>query len=96
MDDLAENVDDLICVVDKVVGSQMDTILVLLVGWVMFGAVIFLVSHLIYSTLNTEAGSPSSSLSSSIPSLSVSPPCDIPPVLGQDQHSVKYIQGLVL
>jgi len=95
MDDLAENVDDLICVVDKVVGSQMDTILVLLVGWVMFGAVIFLVSHLIYSTLNTEAGSPSSSLSSSIPSLSVSPPCDIPPVLGQDQHSVKYIQEVL-
>ena len=53
MGDLAEQVDDLICVVDKVVGSQMDTVLVLLVGWVMFGAVIFLVSHLIYSTLNT-------------------------------------------
>ena len=55
--DIAEQVDEMICVMDKVVGSQMDTIIILLVGWLLFGAVIFLVSHLVYSTINTEPAS---------------------------------------
>ena len=38
--DIAEQVDEMICVMDKVVGSQMDTIIILLVGWLLFGAVI--------------------------------------------------------
>ena len=86
--DIAEQVDDMICVMDKVVGSQMDTIIILLVGWLLFGAVIFLVSHLIYSTINTE---PASSLST-IPLLSVSPPSDLPEVTGADENHVNYVK----
>ena len=82
-DDRAEQVDDLICVMDKVMGSQVDTLLVLLAGWLLFGLVVFLVSHLIYSTLNTGE-SPG-------PSLVVSPPCDPVPVAG-DPGAVTYIQ----
>ena len=89
--DAAEQVDDLICVMDKVVGSQMDTVLVLLAGWLLFGAVIFLVSHLIYSTLNTSSDTTDSS-SSAIPSLSVSPPSEIPPVTGSDPAAVQFTQ----
>ena len=37
-------------------GSQLDTALVLLAGWLLLGAVVFLVSHLILSTLSTESG----------------------------------------
>ena len=86
--DIAEQVDEMICVMDKVVGSQLDTIIILLVGWLLFGAVIFLVSHLIYSTINTE---PSTS-PSIIPILSVSPPSDIPEVTGADQNHVNYVK----
>jgi len=92
--DVAEQVDDLICVVDKVVGSQMDTVLVLLVGWLMFGAVIFLVSHLIYSTLNTGQDTVGS-VSASIPTLSVSPPSCQFPVEGNDPDCVRFIQDIL-
>ena len=88
--DIAEQVDDLICVMDKVVGSQADTIVILLVGWLLFGGVIFLVSHLIYSTISTEAGP---AVISSIPLVSVSPPCDLPHVAGQDQNHINYIKA---
>ena len=90
--DVAEQVDDMICVMDKVVGSQMDTIIILLVGWLLFGAVIFLVSHLIYSTISTE---PASSVST-IPLLSVSPPSDLPEVTGADENHVNYVKVNVL
>ena len=90
--DIAEQVDDMICVMDKVVGSQLDTIIILLVGWLLFGAVIFLVSHLIYSTINTE---PSSS-ASTIPLLSVSPPSDLPEVRGSDENHVSYVKVNIL
>ena len=83
-DDIAEQVDDLICVMDKVVGSQVDTIVILLVGWLLFGGVIFLVSHLIYSTISTEPVS--------VPVVSVSPPCDLPQINGQDQNHVNYVK----
>ena len=86
--DIAEQVDDLICVMDKVVGSQADTIVILLVGWLLFGGVIFLVSHLIYSTISTEPGLPLSPL----PVVSVSPPSDLPLVTGQDQSHVNYVK----
>ena len=88
--DIAEQVDDMICVMDKVVGSQMDTIIILLVGWLLFGAVIFLVSHLIYSTINTDPPS------STIPSLSVSPPSDLPEVTGADENHVNYMKVNIL
>ena len=87
--DIAEQVDDLICVMDKVVGSQADTIIILLVGWLLFGGVIFLVSHLIYSTITTE---PVSAVLTTIPVVSVSPPSDLPHVAGQDQNHVHYIK----
>ena len=77
-EDRAEQVDDLICVMDKVMGSQVDTLLVLLAGWLLFGLVVFLVSHLIYSTLHTgDSTAPA-------PSLLVSPPSDPVPVSGPD------------
>lgn len=89
-EDGAEAVDDLICVMDKVVGSQMDTVLVLLAGWLLFGAVIFLVSHLIYSTLSTT--NDTADHGSTIPTLSVSPPSDVPSVTGADPSAVNYTQ----
>jgi len=52
-EDLADRLDDLICAWDKVVGTELDTVVLLLLGWLGFGAVIFLISHLIYSTLGT-------------------------------------------
>ena len=88
MGDRAEQVDDLICVMDKVMGSQVDTLLVLLAGWLLFGLVVFLVSHLIYSTLST--GDPTVLG----PSLVVSPPSEPVPVSGSDPHAVQYIQDL--
>ena len=87
-EDRAEQVDDLICVMDKVMGSQVDTLLVLLAGWLLFGLVVFLVSHLIYSTLHT-GGSPAPA-----PSLLVSPPSDPVPVSGPDPGAVTYIQDI--
>ena len=88
-EDRAEQVDDLICVMDKVMGSQVDTLLVLLAGWLLFGLVVFLVSHLIYSTLHTG-----DSNINSAPSLLVSPPCDPVPVSGSDPGAVTYIQEI--
>ena len=89
-EDRAEQVDDLICVMDKVMGSQVDTLLVLLAGWLLFGLVVFLVSHLIYSTLNTG----DSTALAPGPSVLVSPPGEVIPVTGPDQGAVQYIQDL--
>ena len=89
-EDRAEQVDDLICVMDKVMGSQVDTLLVLLAGWLLFGLVVFLVSHLIYSTLNTG----DSTALAPGPSVVVSPARELIPVSGPDPGSVNYIQEL--
>jgi len=53
-EDLADRLDDLICAWDKVVGTDLDTIVVLLLGWLGFGGVIFVVSHFIYSTIGKD------------------------------------------
>ena len=89
-EDRAEQVDDLICVMDKVMGSQVDTLLVLLAGWLLFGLVVFLVSHLIYSTLNTG----DSTALAPGPSVLVTPPREPIPVTGPDPGAVQYIQDL--
>ena len=89
-EDRAEQVDDLICVMDKVMGSQVDTLLVLLAGWLLFGLVVFLVSHLIYSTLNTG----DSTVLATGPSVVVSPAREPVPVSGPDPGATQYIQEL--
>jgi len=53
-EDLADRLDDLICAWDKVVGTDLDTIVLLLLGWLGFGGVIFVVSHFIYSTIGKD------------------------------------------
>jgi len=53
-EDLADRLDDLICAWDKVVGTDLDTIVLLLLGWLAFGGVIFVLSHFIYSTIGKD------------------------------------------
>ena len=81
--------------------------LVLLAGWLLFGLVVFLVSHLIYSTLRyctvlyctvlycTVLTYPTLSTgeqAAPLPTVSVSPPGDAVPVQGADQDSVQFVQ----
>ena len=94
-EDLADKVDDFICAWDKVVGTDIDTLVVLILGenhsnimlcchvvilmflgWLGFGGVIFTVSHLVYSTLGPGDSS------------SMSPPPSIPPYKGDSSPSV--------
>jgi len=72
-EDIADKLDDLICAWDKVVGSDFETLVLLLLGWLAFGGVIFLLSHLIYS-----------SLGSGEETVQVSAPPTIPPFKGAD------------
>ena len=110
VEDLADKVDNLICVWDKVVGSDIETVVILLLGmrtysindyrllmimsgWLVFGGVIFLISHLIYSTLGTEDEVSSPPPPDLVPTLAVSPPLhpDHPVAVGHPQHSVTFV-----
>lgn len=73
-EDLADKVDDFICAWDKVVGTDLDTLVVLILGWLGFGGIIFTVSHLVYSTLGPGDVT------------SQPPPSDIPPFKGVNDH----------
>ena len=91
-EDLADKVDDFICAWDKVVGTDIDTLVVLIlgeeadtgvmshnkftIGWLGFGGVIFTVSHLVYSTLGPGDSS------------SLAPPPAIPPYKGDSSPPV--------
>jgi len=50
-EDIADKLDDLICTWDKVMGTDFETLVLLLLGWLAFGGVVFLLSHLIYSSM---------------------------------------------
>ena len=110
VEDLADKVDDLICAWDKVVGTDLETVVILLLGmreywnndykswmilsgWLVFGGVIFLISHLIYSTLGTEDEVSSPPPPDLVPTLAVSPPLhpDHPVAVGHHQHSVIFV-----
>ena len=93
VEDVADGLDDLICAWDKVVGTDVETVVVLLlgkllnnkniipmpnsIGWLVFGGVIFLISHLIYSTLGTA----------DVEDAYSSPPAHIPPFQGSSSPS---------
>ena len=54
-EDLADRLDDLICTFDNVVSaSSLDTVFYIFVGWVAFGAVVFLASHFLLSNQNEQ------------------------------------------
>ena len=65
----------------------------ILSGWLVFGGVIFLISHLIYSTLGTEDEVSSPPPPDLVPTLAVSPPLhpDHPVAVGHHQHSVIFV-----
>ena len=80
-EDLADKVDDFICAWDKVVGTDLDTLVVLILGWLGFGGVIFTVSHLVYSTLGPGDAS------------SQSQPTNIPPFKGASDHGTAPVSN---
>jgi len=53
-EDIADRLDDMICAWDKVVGTELDTLVILLLGWLGFGGLIFTVSHIVYTTIGTS------------------------------------------
>lgn len=52
-EDVADSLDDLICAWDKMMGADLETLVLLLLGWLGFGGLIFLVAHIIYASLGT-------------------------------------------
>jgi len=82
-EDLAERVDDLICAWDKVVGTELETVVILLLGWLGFGGLIFGVSHFVYSSIGPG-------------DTSFSSPATIPPFQGAEPVTTKTSQSLVI
>ncbi len=67
---MADRLDDLICIHDPT-GSAMETLAILLLGWIIFGTILTVVGKFLYSRLLLDAGpknaaSPSSSGTSSL------------------------------
>ncbi|KYM96814.1 C2 domain-containing protein 2 [Cyphomyrmex costatus] len=90
MADLAERVDDLICSFDSTGETTMDTLSMLIFGWMLFGLVVLCVGKYVYNRfvlneLTAAAAAATTVASSSSSSSSSSSPLP-PPQLGKDGH----------
>jgi len=83
-EDLAERVDDLICAWDKVVGTDIETVVLLLLGWLGFGGFIFTVSHMVYSTMGPND------------TAQIQSPASIPPYQGGETTTKNTSQKLLV